>query len=131
LLYSLRQHNSLTGHSVIRNYYLSHGDANTNRRADFVGSSIVANDIGGLESQRGTDGIRRSSKFSNQCVASNLVSDPIMAGNGFGESSKRILNAVVSKCLIQLDERSGADNIGVQEDSKLTFSHDKGLLVGI
>ncbi len=66
--------------------------------------------------------------INNKRIASNLMRDPAMAGNDFRDSSERILNALVSERLIQLNERGRADHIGVQDDSELTyrlFSHEK------
>ena len=85
--------------------------------------------IGGLESKRCTNRIRHSSELGDKCIASILMGDPAMAGDGFRESPESILNALVGERLIQLDECSRANYIGVQDVSELTcrlFSHEYG-----
>ena len=50
-----------------------------------------------------------------------------MAGDDFGESSKRVLDALMGNSFIQLHERRRAYDIGVEEDRKFAcwfFDHE-------
>ena len=56
--------------------------------------------------------------------------DSAMVDDGFRESPERILNALVGERLIQLDECSRANHIGVQDNSEFTcrlFSHEEAV----
>ena len=60
-----------------------------------------------------------------------------MSSNGFGESAERILNALMSKRLIPLDERSRANDVSVQKHGEFAcrfFGHEipiVGILQGV
>ena len=60
--------------------------------------------------------------------------DATMSGDGFRETSERILNALVSEGLIELHDRCGADHTGMYENSKFAcwfFSHNDLILVSL
>ena len=64
--------------------------------------------------------IRRPGELSNQRITPYLVRYAAVGFDGFGEAVESILNALMSECLIELDERSRAHHIGVQEDGELS-----------
>ncbi len=56
--------------------------------------------------------IRRPGELSNQRVASDLVRYAVMAGNDFRKPPESVLDALVSKGLIQLHERGRSHHVG-------------------
>jgi hypothetical protein len=69
--------------------------------------------IGGLEIQRGSDGIRCPGELGNKRITSNLLGGSIMPSNGLRETIESVLYAFVSNRLIELDESSRANYICV------------------
>ena len=72
------------------------------------------------------DGVGSLRDFSYQGIPSNLSSDAAVLRDDFGETTKRILHALMSKWLVQLDECCRTDHIGVLQHAKLAcwfFGH--------
>jgi hypothetical protein len=74
--------------------------------------------IGGLEIQRGSDGIRCAGELGDKRITSNLLGGSIMLSNSLREALESILYALVSNRLIELNKRSRTDHISVQQNSE-------------
>jgi hypothetical protein len=65
LFQSLRQHHPLAGYRVIGDNHFTHGNADSNHRANFIRQTFIMSGIGGLESKRCGNGIRHPGEFGD------------------------------------------------------------------
>jgi hypothetical protein len=73
-----------------------------------------------LKSNCGAHRVRGTLKFSEQSIATDLVDLPTVLPNRLGKALESVCNALVSPALVELDQHSRADHIGVEDDCERT-----------